>query len=213
MTDTAGAAGNDNTGTADSGMVNDLGTGATGNQGQGSANQDTSTGDTGTGDTGDTGGKPDGAPESYELKLPENAALKEAHLEQVVEFAKVNNLTQEQAQASLEFADSQVAAFRDSLMNEANSQKDGWLAEAKADEQFGREKFDESMILANRAFNQFASPEFVKVVKEGGFNNHPELLRTFVNIGKAMSEDKFEGGGQGGPGERTQADIMYPDQK
>jgi len=44
-----------------------------------------------------------------------------------------------------------------------------------------------------------------------GMGNHPELVRTFAQIGKAISEDKIHMGNQS-HGERSAADILYPNQ-
>lgn len=165
-------------------------------------------GDTG-GDTGDTGGD-QGAPESYDLKLPENAIL--TTTESVAEFAKAQNYTQEQAQAALEYANSQVKEYHDGLLTQSQEKRAEWKTQAETDSEYGGEAFKANAELASRAVERFASSELKTILNESGYGNHPELVRMFVNIGKAMGEDNFESGNKGGTQNTDLASRIYPSQ-
>lgn len=195
---------NADTGTPDSA---DGTNGDTGNTGD--------TGDTGnTGDTGDTGstgesGKPV-IPDSYDLKLPENALLSDTG--KVADFAKAQGLTQDQAQAAVEYANTVLSDYKDTVTTQLNDMRETWRQQTESDKDIGGEAFKGNAELARRALDKFASEEFHKLLKESGYGNHPEVVRTFVNIGKAMSEDKFESGNKGGNQSTDVADKLYPNQ-
>jgi len=52
-------------------------------------------------------------------------------------------------------------------------------------------EYDSNIDMAQRAFAQFATPEFSKIMDETGIGNHPELLKAFSKVGKAMGDDKL----------------------
>ena len=51
--------------------------------------------------------------------------------------------------------------------------------------------YDSNIDMAQRAFAQFATPEFSKIMDETGIGNHPELLKAFSKVGKAMGDYKL----------------------
>ena len=71
-----------------------------------------------------------------------------------------------------------------------------------------------------RIFEQFATPEVSKLFVRHGIGNHPEVIKMFMKMGKAIGDHKFvdsskgEHPGTGVVGQRTDAQIakvMYPD--
>ena len=64
--------------------------------------------------------------------------------------------------------------------------------------------YDCKIDMAQRAFAQFASPEFSKLMDETGLGNHPELLKAFSKIGEMLGDDQLiVGSGMGGQGIST----------
>ncbi len=51
--------------------------------------------------------------------------------------------------------------------------------------------YDSKMDMAQRAFAQFASSDFSKLMDETGIGNHPELLKAFSKIGEMLGDDKL----------------------
>ena len=51
--------------------------------------------------------------------------------------------------------------------------------------------YDGRLDQAQRAFGQFASPEFSALMDETGLGNHPELVKAFAKIGAMLGEDKL----------------------
>ena len=59
--------------------------------------------------------------------------------------------------------------------------------------------YDSNIDMAQRAFAQFASPEFSKLMDETGLGNHPELLKAFSKVGQMLGDDQLiVGSGIGG---------------
>ena len=167
----------------------------------------------GQGDQGDQGGQGDGgqggdsktvlgggdapkdaggAPESYEpFNLPEGVKLESEDLEAFTGFAKELNLSQEQAQKLLE----RDLAVRKSIEERVNAEADaaikGWLEAARADKEYGGERFDANIAVARKALEAFGTPELKAMLDSSGLGNHPEAIRFMYRVGKAISEDKL----------------------
>lgn len=166
----------------------------------------------GQGKGGDQGqgadqGKADGAPESYDWKLPEGVNFDEGGLEAFADFAKGAGLNNEQANALLgklapAIAERQQAAHVAMI--------DGWINGAQADTEFGGPQLQQNLAVAKKAIDQFGTPELTKLLNETGLGNHPEIVRAFYRAGKAISEDRFVGGGKPGAGSVDPAKRMFP---
>lgn len=133
-----------------------------------------------------------GAPESYEaFNLPEGVKLEGADLETFTGFAKELNLSQEQAQKLLD----RELALRQDIETRVNAEADaaikGWLEAARADKEFGGEKFDENVAVARKALETFGTPALKAMLDSSGLGNHPEAIRFMYRVGKAISEDKL----------------------
>lgn len=150
------------------------------------------------------------APETYEWKAPEGfeGELDSAAIEQFEPIAKELGLTQEQA-------DKMVALHADSLQRAQQQARDNWAQQQEAwendlrnDPDFGGAKFDENVGAAMKAVEKFGTPGLKEALESTGMGNHPELVRTFAEIGKAISEDKIVMGNQS-QGERSMAERLY----
>lgn len=148
-------------------------------------------------------------PETYDLKLPQGSLLDASVIEKTAAFAKENGLSNEAAQAILDRENSDVAAYVDAQKAQVAQQQDAWIKESQTDKEFGGEKFAENAELAKRAVERFGSDAFKKALNETKLGNHPELLRVFVRIGKAMADDKFLPPGAMTQGKKSPAEILY----
>ena len=127
------------------------------------------------------------APEKYELTLPEGSYLKESAVEKTASIAKERGLSNEEAQFVLEQSS---RAVEDHLLD-AQAVTEGWIAEVKSDKEIGGEHFNKSVESAKRVIERFATDEFKNYLNETKFGNHPEVVRTFARIGRAMEEDSL----------------------
>ena len=149
--------------------------------------------------------KEEGAPEKYEFKPLEGHEFDPVVLDAYSAAAKKLNLTQEKAQSVLDEMAPVMKAQQEARL--VQMQKE-WQTAAHADKEYGGDKWEENMGIAGKAFNKFASPELRDIFDKSGLHHNPEIIRTFYRIGKAISEDKFVGGGSGEQ-PKNRLDVLY----
>lgn len=149
-------------------------------------------------------------PEKYEINFPEGLTLDEDGVSAFSEFAKDAGLSNEQAQL---FADKLAPALQARQTSVLAKAVDAWTAESKADKEFGGDKLNENLAVAQKAVKEFGTPELNKLLKETGLQNHPEIIRAFYRAGKAISEDRFVPSGAGARAAgKDPAKSLYPNQ-
>lgn len=167
-----------------------------------------------TGQDNGNSGKPQGAPETYEFKAPEGKDFDPDVIGVYSEVAKELNLSQEAAQKILDKMGPKVAERQ---MAQIEELRNGWAESARADKEFGGDKLNENLSMARKSLDQFGTPELRALLNESGLGNHPEVIRFMYRAGKAISEDRFVGGSQGGkPKAASNADLassLYPSQQ
>ncbi|MEP8938434.1 peptidase [Enterobacter mori] len=152
--------------------------------------------------------KQDGAPEKYEFKPAEGQELDTAALEQFEPIARELNLTNEQAQKMVDLYGTKIMPMVQKQQAEAwQKQTEGWAETVKADKEIGGDKLTANLSAAQRALDQFGTPELKEYLNATGLGNHPDLVKTFVKIGKAMSEDGMVDGSN--QGQRSAAEVLY----
>ncbi len=82
-----------------------------------------------------------------------------------------------------------------------------WAADVKADKEIGGDKLTANIGVAQRALETFGTPDLKEYLNASGLGNHPELIKVFVKVGKAMSEDGMVTGKESG--QRTAAEVLY----
>ncbi|EHG9340691.1 peptidase [Salmonella enterica] len=152
--------------------------------------------------------KPEGAPEKYEFKPAEGQEFDAAALEQFEPIARELNLTNEQAQKMVDLYGSKIMPMVQQQQVEAwQKTTEQWAADVKADKEIGGDKLTSNLSAAQRALAQFGTPELKEYLEGTGLGNHPELVKAFVKVGKAMSEDGMVTGKESG--QRSAAEVLY----
>ncbi|MDV7071323.1 peptidase [Citrobacter werkmanii] len=152
--------------------------------------------------------KQDGAPEKYEFKPAEGQELDTAALEQFEPIARELNLTNEQAQKMVDLYGIKIMPMVQQQQAEAwQKTTEQWAADVKADKEIGGDKLTGNLSAAQRALAQFGTPELKEYLEGTGLGNHPELVKAFIKIGKAMSEDGMVDGSN--QGQRSAAEVLY----
>lgn len=151
--------------------------------------------------------KPNGAPDAYEFAAPEGQVYDPQVVEQFADVARELNLPQDAAQKVLDKM-APVLAERQAAQIQAVHEQ--WATDAKADPEFGGDKMPENLALAKKAMDGFASPELRTLLNETGMGNNPEVIRLFVRVGKAISEDGFVSGGKPSGEQAGDARSFYP---
>lgn len=140
--------------------------------------------------------KQEGAPEKYEFKPAEGQELDTAALEQFEPIARELNLTNEQAQKMVDLYGTKIIPMVQQQQAEAWQKTiEQWAADVKADKEIGGDKLTANLSAAQRALDQFGDPELKEYLASTGLGNHPALVKAFIKVGKAMSEDKVVTGG------------------
>ncbi|MDT7481756.1 peptidase [Citrobacter portucalensis] len=140
--------------------------------------------------------KQEGAPEKYEFKPAEGQELDAAALEQFEPIARELNLTNEQAQKMVDLYGTKIMPMVKQQQVEAwQKTTEQWAADVKADKEIGGDKLTANLSAAQRALEQFGDPELKEYLDTTGLGNHPALVKAFIKVGKAMSEDKVVTGG------------------
>jgi hypothetical protein len=107
------------------------------------------------------------------------------------DLAKSMGLNQEGAQKML---DQMAPALKKAEETKLTNLRAEWLEQSKNDPEFGGAKLDESLKLANKAYEALASPTLKELLKDSGLANHPEMVRLFRKAGEMISTDHFVGG-------------------
>lgn len=166
---------------------------------------DATTGDEQT----DEDAKPEGAPEKYEFKAPDGAELDTEAVAAFEPIAKELNLTNEQAQKLVDLYGTRLTQAAEAQQSAWQKQLDTWVTEVKSDKEIGGKAFDQNVDHAKSAIEKFGTPELKKALDATGFGNHPELVRVFARIGKAMAEDTFVTSSAAAGGKRSAAELFY----
>lgn len=166
-----------------------------------------------TSEAGDDQGTAPVVPESYDLKLPENALLDAKALEGVSEFAKELKLSNEQAQKLLERENAAVQSYAQAQTEQRQQDITAWEGEITADKEFGGDHLKESLESAKGVLKRF-DPDggVLELLDQSGYGSHPKVLRFLARIGKASKEDTIHKGGAPTGGPKTLAERLYPNQ-
>ncbi|MDR1377764.1 MAG: hypothetical protein LBJ36_01740 [Synergistaceae bacterium] len=74
-----------------------------------------------------------------------------------------------------------------------NEEIKGWQTAAKADSEYGGQKWEASKAVIARGCDYLATPEAAQLLAEYRLNAHPEILRMFYKAGKLVGEDSTRG--------------------
>ncbi|MGM8835692.1 peptidase [Enterobacter hormaechei subsp. steigerwaltii] len=151
--------------------------------------------------------KQEGAPEKYEFTAGEGVELDADALKDFEPVARDLNLTNEQAQKLVDAYPKILAGVQQRQAEAWQKQTEGWAESVKADKEIGGDKLTANLSAAQRALDQFGTPELKEYLNATGLGNHPDLVKTFVKIGKAMSEDGMVDGSN--QGQRSAAEVLY----
>ena len=169
-----------------------------------------------SGDEGEGEGD-DAVPEKYEFEPPEGVEVDPSKIEGFGETAKELGLSQKQFQQLVEYDIKRSAAALEEMSTQFSERINHWAEETKADKELGGEELDANLGLAKQAIDTFGSPQLAKLIDapsadnpDGlGLGNHPEVIRLFYRVGRAISESDLVTGDTKIEG-RDSLEKMYP---
>lgn len=154
-----------------------------------------------------------GAPDEYEqFDVPEGVDINPEVLTEFTSLLKDANVSQAQAQS---FVDLQLKMNSQAAEAQAQQWADiqgEWQEAGENDEEYGKGKYDESVMIARKAMRTVGSPALGKALEETGMGNHPEFIRFFYRVGVAIGEDSLSFGGTGKGADKTAAEKIFPNQ-
>lgn len=142
------------------------------------------------------------APESYSF---DNVDVSQEILDEYSIIAKELNMPQEEATKMLS---SLAPKFKEVQAKEIESMKNAWIESTKNDKELGGDGLNENLSIAKKALNNFGNEGLNNLLNETGLGNHPEVIRFFHNVGKAISEDGYVSGKTTNQ-QKTLAERMY----
>ncbi|WP_319780312.1 endoprotease [Maridesulfovibrio sp.] len=149
-----------------------------------------------------------GAPEAYELDYGVPDGI-DPHVDrQFREFAHENGVSGEMAQRLVDFHNSLEAA----RYQEHQNQTGEWERQTRALPGWHGNNYRKNMGVANKALQAFASPALAKMIRESGYSCHPEVVRTFYNVGRRLTEDSYVDSNRNTGRQKTIGEILYPNQ-
>lgn len=161
----------------------------------------------------------DGAGE-YTYDAPEDFEVTEEvqqQLDNFADFATTIGISQDQFQQLIDYQQDRAASAMESVSGEYVARANSWAEDTKMDTELGGEKLNENLSVAKGAMEKFMSPSMGQMLgmpsEENpvgmGLGNHPEVIRLFYRIGKAMQDSELILG-DGKASDENALQRMYP---
>lgn len=159
-----------------------------------------------------------GAPESYaDFTLPDGVTLDAAVADEAKALAKDLGLSQEKAQKvadllakqSQAVAPAATEAFKATQQAQVQSIHDQWATETKADKEVGGEQLAENLAKARAAMEATTTPQLQELLKRTGLGNNVEVIRHFLRIAPAFSQDKHVPGTSAPQEAKAKEAVLY----
>jgi hypothetical protein len=129
--------------------------------------------------------------EDWTLELPEESFVTEEAMKEIEAFAKDNKLSKEAASKLLERENLAVADYINKQDAELEKELKGWRDSVINDPDMGGENLKTTVETARRVVEHFGTEEFISLLSETGYGDHPEVVRVLSRIGKLMSDDSL----------------------
>ena len=144
----------------------------------------------------------------FKLEKVENSLLSDADMERIDSYSKEQGLSKEAGQKLVEQMNDSRQEYVDGMQKEFKQQVQNWGNDVKTDKEMGGENFEKSVGFAKDALKKFGTEELISNLDSSGFGSHPEIVRVFARIGKAMGPDNLIHGGAVKQ-ERSMEDVFY----
>ena len=141
-----------------------------------------------------------------QLVWPQEVQFEPTQVEAFKQLAAQLKLSVEQAQQLVDF-ETQAGQVRATQQDEEQRARvRAWAEETKA---FYGANLEKEVGFALRAADNFGGPELRALLEQTGLGNHPVIIRTLSQIGRAISEDVCPGGKPSAPQDKTFAEALY----
>jgi hypothetical protein len=169
-------------------------------------------------DDGETPAADAGIPDQYQLTAPEGLTLDPVAIELATPVFRDLGLSNEQANKLMpvagQFAQGLLDRHQRQLLGQVQAERKAWLDSARNDPEIGGQHWSTTIGTAAKALDALGfgkGSAFRTLLDESGLGNHPEMIRAFQRVGKAIGEDGFERSSGIHHSKRDRAETLYPE--
>lgn len=127
----------------------------------------------------------------YKLELGKETLLDNSVVEDVTAFAKEHNLSNDVAQKILSKQEETISKFFEAEAKAQEAELSKWRDSVINDNNMGGDNLKKTVEDARRVVERFGSEEFIEILRDTGYGDHPEVVRFLSNLGKIMSDDSL----------------------
>lgn len=150
------------------------------------------------------------------LKLPEKTLLQPADAERIKAYAKEHKISQKEADRILNAEHETATRFAQQQIDAHSKNLKDWHETVSNDPELGGANLVETQRLAALAIDRFVKPNaaLATLLRDGGYGQHPAVVKLWREIGKAMGEDTgLRGKGPGAGVQKDPASVLYGETK
>ena len=152
----------------------------------------------------------DGAPNTYDaFLLPSGVDLDDELDGKFRILAKQMGLSQDDAQKLVDLYVQHLDTLNNRAVQEHVGRITAWQKQSRADREIGGANFSRNMQTAQKAVERFGGDRLADALTETGAASHPEVLRCFYRMGRALSEDGYVAP-NGKRQTKSYAETFYP---
>lgn len=145
------------------------------------------------------------------FELPDGMEIDEKALGEAKALFAEEKLPQDKAQKYVSLYANKIKEFGEAQAARWVRQNETWVSDFKADKEIGGDRVNDTVSAAAKAMDRFGTPGLREALIATGAGNHPEVIRFVSRVGKAISEDRFVVATGASGGERSAAEILYPE--
>lgn len=127
----------------------------------------------------------------YKLALQKETYLDNSNVDSITEFAKEHNLSNDTAQAILNKQDETIANFIQAEDDKQEAELKEWRDLVVNDEKLGGSNLNKTVENARRVVERYGDDQFIEVLKETGYGDHPAVVKFLSNLGGLMADDSL----------------------
>lgn len=147
-------------------------------------------------------------PEKYEFTLPEGVVLDDEAMKEFDPIARELELDNPKAQKIVDIYTKLKQAEATKHAADWSNTLKGWREQISNDEEIGGTTMPANIKAAQSVVARFGNDALRQYLNESGMGDHPEIVRLFVKVGKAMAPDTIHTGS--GTETPSTERLLYP---
>ncbi len=145
-----------------------------------------------------------------DFTLPEGVVIDVDGMSEAKKFFAEDGLSQDRAQAYVDLYTNRLKDAMEAPYKLWAETQRSWQDEVRNDREIGGARLAANLGVAAKAVDRFGGDALRQALNVSGAGNHPEIIRAFIRIGKAISEDGLVMGRGVAHDARSRADRLYP---